>query len=110
MAFWRNSGGILAEVWRNSGGSAGGSLVEFWRKSGGILAATLAEVWWHSGGSLAEVWWNFDMRQTEVSVYVYDFSRFRLDLIFSREYSYFFRLKFVEKTQKAPEIDHEQNP
>ena len=49
--------------------------MEFWRKSGGILAATLAEVWRKSGGSLVAFWWNFDMSQTEVSVYVQDFFR-----------------------------------
>ena len=75
MAFWRKSGGILAaalaEVWWNSGGSLAEFWRQRWRKSGG----SLAEVWRKSGGSLVAFWWNFDMSQTEVSVYVQDFFR-----------------------------------
>ena len=73
--FWRNSGGSLAEFWRQHWRKSGGILAEVWRNSGGNAGGSLAEVWRKSGGSLVAFWWNFDMSQTEVSVYVQDFFR-----------------------------------
>jgi hypothetical protein len=90
--FWWNSGGILAEVWRKSGGmldtfwwNSGGILAEFWRNAGGMLA----ECWWNFWRQSGGIWWHLNIGRTEVIVYVHVIFRIFLNI----DYRTFLRLQ-----------------